>query len=124
MGIRILQAAALISCLILVACGGSASPPPSDPIVARGERVFKSQCAACHSLKKGVTIFGPSMSGIATRASTRMEGVDSEEYIQLSIIKPSEFIVDGFVDQMPANFGTFLTEEELEGIIAYLLTLD
>jgi cytochrome c2 len=121
---RIVRTATLIACLLLTACGGSASPPSSDPVVVRGERAFKSKCVTCHSLKEGVTLVGPSMPGIASRASTRMDGVESEDYIQLSIIKPSEYVVDGFIDQMPSDFGTSLTEDELEGIIAFLLTLD
>jgi hypothetical protein len=64
------------------------------------------------------------MDGIASRAGTREEGLDSRGYLQHSIIKPSEYVVDGFVDQMPATFGSSLSDEELENVIAYLLTLE
>jgi mono/diheme cytochrome c family protein len=123
MAIRIFPIALLFSCLLLVACGGSSSPSFADPALAQGERVFKRECSICHSLKSGETLVGPSLAGIATRAATRLEGLDSREYIQLSIIKPSEHVVDGFVDQMPSGFGKSLNENELDGIISYLLTL-
>lgn len=124
MALRIFQITLLCSFLLLVACGGSSSPSITDPALAQGERVYKRECSICHSLKSGETIVGPSLAGIATRGGTRLEGLDSREYIQLSIIKPSEFVVEGFVDQMPSGFGKSLSEDELNGIISYLLTLE
>jgi mono/diheme cytochrome c family protein len=124
MAIRLIQIALMCSFLLLVGCGGSSSSSFADPALVQGERVFKRECSICHSLKSGETLVGPSLAGIATRAATRSEGLDSREYIQLSIIKPSELVVDGFVDQMPSGFGKSLSEDELNGIISYLLTLE
>lgn len=123
MGFRMFAALLVFIAMLLVACGGE-TPTLSDPALIRGQRVFKRDCATCHSTKPGVNLVGPSMDGIASRAGTREEGMDSKGYLQLSIIKPSEYVVDGFVDQMPATFGSSLTEEELENVIAYLLTLE
>jgi mono/diheme cytochrome c family protein len=122
--IWIFQITILFSCLLLVACGGSSSLSSADPALAQGERVFKKECSICHSVKSGETLVGPSLAGIAKRAATRIEGLDSREYIQLSIIKPSEHVVDGFVDLMPSGFGKSLSEDDLDGIISYLLTLE
>ena len=114
----------ILLALILVACGGDTSPTSSDPIVNKGERVFKRDCASCHTVKQGVDLVGPSLAGIASRAATRIEGLDSRQYIHQSITKPSAHVVDGFVDQMPASFGDSLSVSDLEGVIAYLMTLE
>jgi mono/diheme cytochrome c family protein len=122
--IRIYPIAILLSYILLVGCGGGSSSSSLDPALAQGERVFKRECSTCHSVKADETIVGPSLSGIATHAATRQEGMDSRDYIFLSITKPSEFVVEGFVDQMPSNFSKSLSEEELDGIISYLMTLE
>jgi cytochrome c2 len=122
-GFRLFAVLLVFIGMLLVACGGG-TPTFSDPALIRGERVFKRDCATCHSTKPGANLVGPSLDGIASRAGTREEGMDSRGYIQLSIIKPSEFVVDGFVDQMPATFGSSLSDEELENVIAYLMTLE
>jgi len=123
MDFRMFAALLVFIAMLLVACGGE-TPTLSDPALIRGQRVFIRECATCHSTKPGVNLVGPSLDGIASSAGTREEGMDSRGYIQLSIIKPSEYVIDGFVDQMPATFGSTLTEEELENVIAYLLTLE
>lgn len=71
----------------------------------------------------GAVNVGPSLFGVSSRAGGRMEGVDSREYLLLSITKPSAYVVDGFEDLMPSSFGQSLDGEQLEALIAYLLTL-
>ena len=66
---------------------------------------------------------GPSLSGIVDRAANRIEGLSAREYILLSIMEPGEYVVDGFVDQMPTNFENSLSGEEIDGVIAYLMSL-
>ena len=118
--------AASILLILLSACAGNGQPAdfPADPVVAEGQRIFKQNCSTCHSTKPGTIIVGPSLAGIATRAHTRVEGWDGREYIQTSIIKPSAYVVDGFTDLMPSNFGKSLSGEELDALITYLLTLE
>ncbi|MFN2187306.1 MAG: c-type cytochrome [Candidatus Promineifilaceae bacterium] len=110
--------------MLLASCGGGASPEFSDPVFQRGQRIFKRECTACHSTKPGVNIVGPSLDGIASRAGTRVDGLDSRAYIYRSITKPSDYVVDGFVDQMPTTFRSSLTDEELDDLINFLLTLE
>lgn len=46
------------------------------------------------------------------------------EYIRVSILEPNEFIVEGFPENlMPAIYNEFLSEEEVNDLVAYLLTL-
>ena len=68
-------------------------------------------------------MIGPSLAGVATRAGSRMAGYDARGYIEHSILFPRDYIVDGFTDTMPTNFGKELTSEELDAVISFLLTL-
>ena len=53
-----------------------------------------------------------------------MDGFEAREYLFRSITQPGEFLVEGFSDLMPSNIGDKLDEEELEAVIAYLMTLE
>ena len=75
-------------------------------------------------------MLGPDQSNMGTVAGSRIEGYTAEEYIRESILSPSAFITPDSecpngtcLDVMPQNFGNLLTEEELDAIVAYLLTL-
>jgi ferredoxin len=82
-------------------------------------------CRICHSLDPGVVLVGPSFDGIATRAATRVPGLSAEEYIRQSILDPDAYVVDGFpAGQMLQNYAELLTEEDIENLVAFLLTLE
>jgi mono/diheme cytochrome c family protein len=110
---------------LIAGCGNGdqTGAPIVDQQVAQGKRLFNQNCATCHAVTPGTAIVGPSLSGVAGRAAGRMEGVDDREYLLLSITKPSAYVVDGFTDLMPSNFGQSLDGEQLDALIAYLLTL-
>ena len=81
-------------------------------------------CITCHSLEPDVVIVGPSQAGLGTRAETRVPGQSAEEYIRQSIIEPNAHIVEGFTEGvMYQNYATDLTEDQINDIIAYTLTL-
>jgi mono/diheme cytochrome c family protein len=110
--------------MLLAGCGGDQTGAPAvDRQVAVGRQLFNQNCATCHPVTPGAVNVGPSLFGVYGRAASRMEGVDAHEYLLLSITKPSAYIVDGFTDVMPSNFGTSLDGRQLEALIAYLLTL-
>ena len=123
----------LIFCAIMIAaCGGSSDEnagngsrlDPDSP-AGQGQRVFKMQCAACHAVSSDRQVVGPSLQGITNRAGDRVEGLSVEEYLRESILNPNAYIVEGFSEgQMPQNFGRMLSSEDLDNLIAYLLTLD
>ena len=52
-----------------------------------------------------------------------MSGVNAEQYIRDSILNPGDYVVEGFPDAMQRNLGDRLTAEQLNDIIAFLLTL-
>jgi len=112
--------------LVLTACSSTPDVPPTptlDAIQQTGQAVFNLRCAQCHALVPDTIVIGPSLAGIATRAGTRIEGYTAEEYIEDSILHPKDYVVEGFTDTMPTNFGKDLTSEELNGVIAFLMTL-
>ena len=112
--------------LILAACSTTpeiSATPTLDAAQQQGQAVFKLRCAQCHALTPDTVVIGPSLAGIATRASTRIEGYSAEEYLEISILSPREFLVEGFADTMPTNFGRDLTSDELSAVVAYLMTL-
>ncbi|GIL13395.1 MAG: hypothetical protein BroJett038_21150 [Chloroflexota bacterium] len=97
-----------------------------DTPVARGEYWFKRPpaiCATCHALEPDIIIVGPSLAGIATRAASRIPGLNAEAYLRQSIITPGEYIVPGFQDVMQKNLGEKLSAEQINDIISFLMTL-
>jgi nitric oxide reductase subunit C len=115
--------------------GAAASTDP----VEQGEVLFRETppgCTACHSTAPGVTLAGPSLAQIARRAEQLIAGADyagsattAEAYIRESIVNPSAYIVENPAFQsagqslMPANYGETLTQEQIEHLVAYLVTL-
>jgi sulfur-oxidizing protein SoxX len=81
-------------------------------------------CRLCHSLDPGVVLVGPSLAGVATRAETRVPGMTAKEYLHQSIVDPNAYVVDGFPKgQMFQNFADVLTQEQIDSLVAFLLTL-
>lgn len=128
----------LAFCLVLDACnnaeGFSAelvkeeSALPGDPV--SGAALFKQTslgngpgCATCHSLEPDVRLIGPSHAGIAGRAGDRISGLSAEEYIRQSISEPDAFVVEEFDGMMYQNYQEELTEEQINDLVAFLLTL-
>jgi cytochrome c2 len=118
--------------LLLAACGGAKSGGSSgDP--KRGEDLYHQTiigpnaapgCVTCHSLEPGKTLVGPSHAGVATRAATVVSGTSAEDYLKQSIITPDAHVTEGFTaGVMYQNYGKDLTEQEINDLVAYLMTL-
>ena len=127
--------------LALSACGGGGdAETPVDAGIeaignaANGETLFSQAtigannapgCITCHSLEPDVVIVGPSQAGLATRAATRVAGMSAADYIHQSIVEPNAHIVEGFAEGlMYQNYATDLTEEQINDLVAYTLTLE
>jgi mono/diheme cytochrome c family protein len=116
--------------LLLAACGGGDDSGSADAADA-GKQLFDQDiigaqpgCKTCHSLEAGRVIVGPSLAGLATRAGSTTSGVSAEEYIRQSILEPDAHLVEGFpAGTMPKVWGTELTPEQIDQLVAYLLTL-
>lgn len=112
----------IIAILLLVACGAEV-PEPAQPLTeqeAQGQTVFIQQCNACHSLVNPEGGVGPSMVGIATTAQTRVAEQDAATYLRLSMTQPADYLVPEYDNVMPVRN---LSDEEIEAVVAYLLTL-
>jgi cytochrome c551/c552 len=102
----------------------------ADP--AAGRALFERQilaggagCITCHSLEPEVTLVGPSLHGIATTAFKRVIGVQTSNYIYLSIVEPNMHVVEGFPpDVMPSNYDADLTADEIANLVSFLMTLE
>lgn len=116
----------LILFISLTACS-VATPVPATPtpnaLVLQGQKVFNARCATCHALVPDTIIIGPSLYGVATRAETRVEGQSADEYILLSILRPGDYIVEGFNNVMITNFAKELTNEDMNALVAFMMTL-
>lgn len=108
----------------LTACTPATPVTPTlEPLAAAGQQVFNARCATCHALQPDVVIVGPALAGVATRAETRLPGYAARDYLEFSVLQPAAYIVEGYDNVMPQNFGTELTSEELNAVTAFLLTL-
>ncbi len=115
-----LIAFAISACSTMV----NAEPTPTpDPFIVKGRQVFNAHCATCHALEPNTIIIGPSLAGVATRAETRIPGLNADEYIQMSILRPGDYVVEGYNNVMITNFSKELTSEDMNALVAFLLTL-
>ena len=93
-----------------------------DASATIGEELIETYaCSVCH-IKAGGRV-APEFAGIAERAANRRPTLSAAEYVYESIVNPGAYLVDGYSNSMPANFAARLTPQEIEHIIAYLLTL-
>lgn len=116
----------LFAALALSACAGASKAVPTptpDPFILQGQAVFNARCATCHALVPDTIIIGPSLYGVATRAETRVQGLTAEEYILMSILRPGDYVVEGFNNVMITNFAKEITGEEMDALVAFLLTM-
>ncbi len=105
------------------AAGGGAAGPG---VPARGKIIFTGPgtCFTCHDTSAGITIVGPSLKGIASRAGSRKPGMSAEDYLHESIVNPNAFVVQGFLPNiMPQTFVKALTPQQINDLVAYLMTL-
>jgi cytochrome c2 len=93
----------------------------------------RTRCEGCHTLDGSDIRGGPSLLGISERAGDRIPELSAVEYLQQSILEPSAYVVEGFEDKMKSYqlvdpgevdfmLPGMLTHEELDNLIAFLLT--
>jgi mono/diheme cytochrome c family protein len=111
--------------------------PPAETVIAanlttpemvevgRGLAQGKGLCRTCHTIGQSGALRFPDLDGVATRAETRIPGMNQIEYFAQSLYEPDRFVVPGFNPGMPpihrAPIG--LTDQEILCVIAYLQSL-
>ena len=112
----------------LTSCGQAPPPPPPTPTLSpeavQGKSIFSRECGSCHSLIADTIIVGPSLYKVAERATERVPEQDARTYLLTSILAPNRYLVEGYQDLMPATFGKRLSGEDVDALVAFLLTLD
>ncbi|HUF38581.1 MAG TPA: c-type cytochrome [Anaerolineales bacterium] len=123
----------LVLAAALAACGGNGGDAGDTGGNARaGETLFaeviigsQPGCATCHSLEPDQVLVGPSMAGIGSRAGTQVAGMSAEDYLRESILDPDAHVVEGFQPGIMVQvWEETLTAEQVDDLVAYLLTLE
>jgi cytochrome c553 len=119
--------------LLLAACGGGGETAAGPGDAARGKTLYEQTivgpnaapgCITCHSMEAGVVLVGPSHQGIATVAETAVSGKSAEDYLKESITTPDAHLTSGFqAGVMYQNYAKDLSAQEINDLVAYLLTL-
>lgn len=124
----------VIALLVILAagtsgCAGEEAAAIGDPEVGQvlyelgPEGVYAPTCVSCHRLTD-LGDNGPGFEGIADRAATRVSGLSAEDYLRQSIVDPEAYIVEGDWGGhvMPTNYAEEYSEEDINDLIAFLLT--
>jgi mono/diheme cytochrome c family protein len=99
---------------------------------SRGQAVASARgCVACHISTPAGPAWnaGATQPGIGTRAETRFSQPDytgnaqnAYQYLFEAIVLPGDYIVEGYTDIMPHDYGDLLSAQDLADLIAYLQT--
>ena len=80
-------------------------------------------CASCHEPNSSGQRRGPTLDHIGSVAGTRRPGMGAAEYVSQSILEPEAYFVPGYEDFASPSFDRPLPREDLDALIAYLLSL-
>jgi hypothetical protein len=85
----------------------------------------KGLCMTCHTIGRSGALRFPDLDGVASRAATRVPGLNDVEYFAQSLYAPDSFIVAGFNPGMPVinKPPIGLTDQEILCVIAALQSL-
>lgn len=146
----IILVAILALAAVMTACGGGSSAPAApaaqQPAPATGSNADNGKalfsqsilagnagCITCHSLEAGKVLVGPTMAGIGARAATTVPGQTAEQYLRTSIVDTNAFLAKGCnasnpeaqcaAGIMPQDWPQKLSAQEIDDLVAYLLTL-
>lgn len=119
---------------LLTGCGGRQGDPVAGRALYQQETIGDRQapgCITCHGTSEGETRVGPSHADMAERAEARLRAQDyhgqattAAEYLEESIRRPNVHVIDGYLPGvMYAQYEEVLTDEQIDDLVAFLLTL-
>ena len=132
---RMVSAALYLCVLLLGACTSDQPRISLDEIdlavadAGSGEKLFNQSnndapaCSACHAVSGAGSSIGNSLAGIADAADTRVGNQSAQEYLYWSILRPGQYLVNGYSNLMYGGYEDSLEAADLADLIAYLLTL-
>lgn len=81
-------------------------------------------CSTCHYADQETRLIGPGLLGIGENAASRVAGESAEDYLRNSILHPDDYLVETFpAGLMPQTYADVFSEEDVNNLIAYLLSL-
>ena len=90
-----------------------------------GVRLFyRYECGRCHRLESvpgAEGKMGPPLDHIGSIAATRRPGMAARDYLKESLLKPQDFVVEGYLRTMPAF--DQLSSADLDELVSYLENL-
>ncbi|MBN1665766.1 MAG: c-type cytochrome [Anaerolineales bacterium] len=103
---------------------GAQAIQAGEDLFSRSVIGSQAGCIACHSLSPGVTLVGPSLAGIGSRAGDTVPGQSADEYLREAILNPDAYIVEGFPEgAMPPALAEELSSEQIDNLVTYMLSL-
>lgn len=124
----------VVAAMVLAACGGGGGAASGGPNPEHGKQLYNSKtlgsasaagCVTCHNYDatKGDDSKAPFTQGTAARAATRVPGLSAADYIRESIMTPDAYVVEKYkAGDMYQNWSKELSKQDIEDLIAYLLT--
>ncbi len=107
------------------------SMTPAELAALGATLVRERGCMACHTMEPGAGVKGggrgPNLADVAVRRARGVTGGPGSlvEYLVQSLYEPSAYVVEGFMNIMPASTGApaKLTYEEVVAVVNYLESL-
>ncbi len=115
----------------------TAVPPTAEPAAVtvgnadNGKVLFETfyaevsfACATCHRVDSEERLIGPGLLNVANRVEGYGTGETASEYVHHSIVAPNDFVVPDYpAALMPQTYAQVFTEEEINDLVAYVLSL-
>jgi len=106
------------------------SPRLNPVLVEQGEAIYNNgvdtvpSCLACHTEAGEDTVLAPALIGQWERMDARDDLLTVREYVYQSLINPNDVVPEGYSPNlMYQDYGTSLTEDQLNAVVEYTLSL-